>query len=86
MFWVHFDYFYGFYFNKVCFICSFCETFVYFCVLEITGKFWGGPSVQVFCGYGANVGAEPMYTKKFRVPPHTHTHHHHHHHHHHLRY
>ena len=35
---------------------------------------WGGggcgPSVQLFLGgYKANSGADPMYTKKFRIPP-----------------
>ena len=31
--------------------------------------FLGSPSDQIFLGYGADAGSEPMYEQKFREPP-----------------
>ena len=60
IFWDHFDYFYGVLLYEL--LVFIANSRIFWGVLQI-------PSDQIFLGYGADAGSEPMYEQKFGVSP-----------------
>ena len=60
IFWDHFDYFYGVLLYEL--LVFIANSRIFWGVLQI-------PSDQIFWGYGADAGSEPMYEQKFGVSP-----------------